>query len=285
MSKASEVAGLGPATKARDAAGRVVLARLADARRLEPKLGRRAAAAPVHDLRVALRRLRAALQLFGAPRSLDRAVKRTQDALGRVRDRQLRLSWLASLDLAGTKVLVRQERAALAGDRARLRRALEVWESRTRREVARAAQSLAPRGRLAGARVRKRVVRRLGKIEETLPSVLAGAPPQAAHRLRIALKKLRYEAEIASLAAPDLYGPLVEAATPLQALLGDLHDADLRAQWASERAAREEPPEVAALLAVVDRAGEERERAAASTIARLAAVTDERLFARLARLV
>jgi CHAD domain-containing protein len=47
---------------------------------------------PVHDMRVATRRLRAALRLLRM-RELDPPVKKLQDALGGVRDLQLQIVW------------------------------------------------------------------------------------------------------------------------------------------------------------------------------------------------
>ncbi len=285
MSKPTEIAGLSPAALAREVAPEVVLARLADVRAVEPKARRILSARRVHDLRVALRRLRAALQLFGAPRSLDRAAKQTQDALGQVRDRQMRIRWLAGLELTGIDAVVHGEQAALANAWAPLHEALATWREHTSAEVARVAPALRPKGKLAGGRARRLVRERLARLEHALPEVLAGAPPPAAHRMRIQLKKLRYEAEVAAMAAPEVFGPVVETAAPLQSLLGDLHDADVREGWALGRAVQAANDQVPVLLAIAERARQEREQLAAKTLARLATLQTEDPFGRLARLV
>jgi CHAD domain-containing protein len=235
-------------------------------------------------MRVALRRLRAALGTFAAPSALDRRVKAMQDALGRVRDRQLRMKWLKSLKTPG-RALAAREKSPLADDERSMHDALHQWQARTSADVSRVARVLAPKGRIAGKRMRARLEKRLDVIARRLPAALAGLPPLATHRLRIAFKKLRYEAEIAALAEPDLYEALLDAVTPLQTLLGDLHDADVRTAWAEEEATHAEPARVDAALEVADRSRAERERIAAETLARLTAVRDERLVERLRALV
>src|ERR1700694_1732913 len=64
--------------------------------------------AAVHEMRVAARRLRAALRLLRV-REFDPAVKALQDALGQVRDLQLEADWLRGRDAA----LERARRARL----------------------------------------------------------------------------------------------------------------------------------------------------------------------------
>src|SRR5512144_937462 len=98
MSKPTEVPGLGPSTPLSVAGPLLVRARLADVRRYEGALSGDGEPDPdaVHDMRVAARRLRAALQLFGdaALLALERQVKMLQDALGAVRDVQVQREWL-----------------------------------------------------------------------------------------------------------------------------------------------------------------------------------------------
>ena len=56
-------------------------------------------AEPIHDMRVAVRRLRAGLRLLGL-REMDAPVKELQDALGGVRDLQVQIAWLQRRDPA-----------------------------------------------------------------------------------------------------------------------------------------------------------------------------------------
>ncbi len=156
-------------------------------------------------MRVATRRLRAALQLFGAPQDLSRELKELQDALGAVRDAQLHARWLGSE--------LRQRTAGLAA-------AMRRFRAETAGRVAQL--ELAPRGRLGGHRMRRQLRRKLRAVED-----LMGHPldPKGAHRLRIAVKKLRYRAELLPL--KKLEG-LLDELEPLQEALGELHDLDFR---------------------------------------------------------
>src|SRR5438128_2701735 len=78
---------------------------------------------------------------------------------------------------------------------------------------------------ICGRRTRKRLRNRLGELEEALAQ---GDPlePAAAHRIRIAAKKLRYDAELLRDAF-HLSGA-IEVLSQLQSVLGELHDADVR---------------------------------------------------------
>src|SRR2546430_2964149 len=78
----------------------------------------------VHDMRVATRRLRAALRVLRLGK-LDRRVKALQDALGAVRDLQLQIEWLRSRDAA----LYRSCRARLRAAKHALQRELRQWRS------------------------------------------------------------------------------------------------------------------------------------------------------------
>src|SRR5436305_15252612 len=97
MAKATKLRGLGPRSLVRTEGATLLAARLADVRKFEDELLHAMAPDPVHDMRVASRRLRAALRLLGNEplRNLEPAVKELQDALGGVRDVQLQIEWLA----------------------------------------------------------------------------------------------------------------------------------------------------------------------------------------------
>src|ERR1700682_4971291 len=94
MPKPTHVPGLDAHTPLRQAAKLLLEARLLDVRRYEPQLTEGTPEDAVHDMRVALRRLRAALRLFRL-RELDGPVKALQDALGAVRDLKLQIGWPA----------------------------------------------------------------------------------------------------------------------------------------------------------------------------------------------
>ncbi len=200
----------------------------------------------LHQTRIAIRRLRVLLRAFrkrlkltGA-RQLDRDLQRLNRALGRVRDADV---WLARLQddswpprlvqtRAWQELLVRHRArrrrqqatvrrllgpAALASLRRRLDRLLQ-------RELPRAARQVRPRTLAEGAR---RVLRR--QVRQARKAAAAGAGDSLAeqHRLRIALRRLRY---LAAFFAP-LLGPEVarlhRRTHAADRALGELRDAAL----------------------------------------------------------
>src|SRR5437660_405807 len=76
---------------------------------------------------------------------------------------------------------------------------------------------------------------RLGDVRKYEQALLRGLPAEPIHdmrvasrRLRIAVKKLRYCAELAGPALPKQSKKLLGQLVPLQEMLGDLHDMDVR---------------------------------------------------------
>ncbi len=238
MPKPTAVTGLGARTPLAYAAPAIVAARLDDVRRYEPRLAREVAENTVHDMRVSVRRLRAALKLFGGRASapLEQEVKRLQDALGAVRDVHVQMSWMVR-ELNGRNAP--KELNRLNG---RLKRRLPGLERRLRRELARWQRKVAPKlvehvralqheGPLGGRRVRDALKRRLKRIDKRISRLLRDSDPDGvkAHELRIQLKKLRYQAELVRPAFPRRVDNLLDQLVPFQQLLGDLHDVQARA--------------------------------------------------------
>src|SRR5207244_616090 len=155
---------------------------------------------------------------------LEAAVKELQDALGAVRDIQLQVAWLAR----HSRSLAAQRRKVLPNAEAALRRALDVWLSRTVTDIAAGLPTLDRSGRLGGPRIRRALRKRLGAVEERLLAALDDADPLTAHRLRIGVKKLRYFTELAEPALPGPCGDLLDELEPMQERLGELHDVDVR---------------------------------------------------------
>jgi CHAD domain-containing protein len=172
---------------------------------------------PVHDMRVALRRLRAALRLLRL-RELDPAVKETQDALGRVRDLQLQLEWLSGRPPA------RRIAAALRRAEHALQPALAQWRSSTLPALLEAVETAKAPG---PARRRKILRKRLDRFEERLESALERQTPRAMHRVRISAKQIRYLFELVKGPTAKL---LLAELPALQKSLGQLHDMDVRAR-------------------------------------------------------
>ncbi len=197
----------------------------------------------LHDLRVALRRLRMWLKVQSVlvaddeAASLERSLRRAQKALGPARDADVALALVRECAAGGAEATAR-------------RRALE----RTLREQGRAARKLAaahlgsPQWTAVAGRVDMFVV-----LAETAVPVsegllhrvaratmrgqmrqikrrydrLGGAKPKKLHRLRIAVRRQRYLAEFFT---PMLGAEVREAARLLkrvQDVLGDIHDLDI----------------------------------------------------------
>ncbi len=213
----------------------------------------------VHDLRVALRRLRAALGGLAeflprrALRAARKPARRLLRALGAARDADVQIETLAAFLAglpAGNRAAARL-RPGLRRLRLRLRQQRETLQPRVRRELERfdragiaaalddalrrrriRARRLPARGGAAtAARLRRAAFRRL---TARLATVLAFEPHVAhperiaeLHCLRIAVRRLRYAVD---LFAPLYAGRLAAAAPPLaelQGLLGEIHDADI----------------------------------------------------------
>jgi CHAD domain-containing protein len=201
-----------------EAARRILAARLADVDKHARGLP---APEPVHAMRVAARRLRVAMRLFGL-RELEPRVKALQDALGVLRDLQVQDAWLALRDPA-----LQGKRAPLSSEASRaLTIAVGEWKSSARPALRKAFAALELPGKLGGHRIRKRLRKALRKFEQRR-AVAKSLKPQPTHRLRIAAKQLRYLCE---LLAPALSSAarLLDELEPLQQSLGDLHDSDVR---------------------------------------------------------
>jgi len=162
----------------------------------------------VHEMRVAVRRLRAVLRVLGL-RDLDPPAKRLQDALGEVRDLQLQVQWLRGRD-----------EALLRSRQARLRQAEQVLARELRRWRAEGLPPLltATDASVASSR----------KVEERLEKAWRRLTPQALHRARISVKQVRYLLEVTKKSLPRKALSLGADLRTLQATLGELHDVDVR---------------------------------------------------------
>jgi CHAD domain-containing protein len=222
VTRPGHVGGLRAQTPLRVAAEKLLHARVADVQGAQALTARRLDPKTVHDLRVACRRLRAAVKLFGKKRlrQLDGRIEHLQDALGELRDLQLEAKWLSRHGADA-----RRTRGRLAKAEAHVRISVALWTRRSEPLVLRALIHRRASGMLGGRRTRKRLRKRLLDLEEKLaqPDPLDA---DAAHRIRIAAKKLRYEAELLR-GAFDL-ADAIDLLTELQSALGGLHDADVR---------------------------------------------------------
>ncbi|MET0405834.1 MAG: CHAD domain-containing protein [Cystobacter sp.] len=257
-------------SRRRKAARQLITARLADARQAEDALARKFTPDNVHDLRVATRRLRAALKTFRdlgdlAPR--ERAVKRLQDALGEVRDLHVQGEWLdtkarqgSTVRKTGVQSMHTRLSEALPRRERRLRRALQHWVDQDVPDIERAARRLEGPGKYGGRRARHGLRHRLRQVERLMNDCRENLDAPTAHELRKAVKKLRYEAELFLPALEDGVKPLLKALKPLQETLGELHDADVRLEWLQDFALRGPAARRAAARRLLKDVREERAR-------------------------
>jgi CHAD domain-containing protein len=212
----------------------------------------------VHDVRVACRRLREAIEFFRGVSEVpplpdvDRAARRLARAVARLRETDVAIKRLGSLDLPRTPdverarrdlvVLLRENRKALAkkhGERIAKRAKrlsaviadhspLRVRPRSTDADAAREAQLRAWVETRVGQR-RSEVERLFENIRRRQSRVMAHPESDALHAVRVAIKHWRYASEIARAVMPRvLYRPMAIKLRHLQDLGGTSQDfADL----------------------------------------------------------
>jgi CHAD domain-containing protein len=209
----------------------------------------------VHDLRVAARRLLAALDLGRAlaPRpslqNARRALKSFLDGLDELRDTQVMLIDMAELLAAFPQVeglvkkLEKREKKLLRAARENLKKAT-LADIGARVEKSRAAlqEHIRPRGfKPSLLRVvdetHETVTRRLGQVEAGQSSTI--------HRVRVAFKKFRYMVEIAQPLLPAPPETLFEKMHDYQSRMGEVQDADVTLQTLDELAESASPADLA----------------------------------------
>jgi CHAD domain-containing protein len=188
---------------------------------------------PVHDLRVALRRCRSLAEGFSDLnphqewRHLRKACKTLLDGLADLRDNQVMEEWVRRLGFdkgpAGAAFV-----AALDLERRHARHAArrtlaefsgKRWKRWRRRLPEHAGRILASEARFA-----RLAWRRLSEARERERRWRASGSGQAAHRLRVALKRFRYLIESF---LPQQRAAWSSDLKRLQGLLGDVHDLDV----------------------------------------------------------
>ena len=223
---------------------------LSEQTRVLRKLGRRVRRGrdpeDVHQMRVATRRLRAALRMLRGQLVVDPRVRRSlrwlAGHLGRVRDDDVILALLGThvpkaSGAEGRRLVALV--ASLARARAKARRRLRGALDRPRyrrlvRRLARTASAPAVAGdpdRLA-ARALTDATLRLARDAEREQAMVDPSPsPEALHRLRIAFKRLRYVLDFHAATGGPAYDVERDLARSMQDVLGAVHDHDLLMGW------------------------------------------------------
>jgi CHAD domain-containing protein len=237
----------------------------------------------IHQLRVAMRRLRATLALFepvlpaGVVASLTEDLAWLGRGVGGVRDLDVLAIAIGALE----RSLDDDARAALGGLEHALaeRRAVALVEMGRLLDMPRTQRLRVRLGQLARPRARVHPAARLGDVAgDLLRPLLTAArragrdldpdtPPVAFHRLRVRVKRLRYGCETLDSLAPKAIRPLVARLVRLQDALGEHQDAMTHAAWlrATAASAQLRPATLLAMGALVDRL----ERRAAKRRARM----------------
>jgi CHAD domain-containing protein len=237
-----------------EGARRLALAYLDQAAAALPRLADPEDGEALHDLRVALRRLRSCLESYAdqlgdsVPKKLARRLRRLARATGPGRDAEVQIAWLREHGAeAGRRN--RQHRQGLAWLLERFEGRKDASYGELRSEVAR---DFAPveeglRRRLSVYRAEVRLDKALpppsfgeaaagilrrhaGKLERRLRRVTAAGDVERAHAARISAKRLRYLADplaqlVEAAHGQARAGELVHGLKGLQDLLGELHDA------------------------------------------------------------
>jgi CHAD domain-containing protein len=235
--------GLAAETRAQEAAQGLLEARTREVDQGVRALLARISPDGVHDTRVALRRLRAAIGFFdprGRLASVDEHLKILQTGLGTLRELHVHQAALRERVKEGQTAahafrlrLIDAVGTELSGREEALRSLLRDWRSHTSTEVRKGLQSLQVRGKLGGHRSRARLRQAWKKVQKRADAALPRLEPLPAHRLRIAGKGFRYQLELLVPVLPE--GPaLLKAIRRLQNALGDLHDTDARRVWLTE---------------------------------------------------
>lgn len=202
---------------------------------------RQADEAAVHDLRVAIRRLLAVLQLAKAAapeakvKKLRHHLRRRLKAVSRLRDLHVQLGLLAAERRRASGL--REFRAELEGEAARLaeRQTRSFRRLRLRRQHRRCARvqrtivtCTAPprRARAAAARLQTAFLHAAARVAARRAAV-APAQPDTLHRLRVALKRQRYMAEALTRLGLVTDARLPVALREMQRRLGRIQDLDV----------------------------------------------------------
>lgn len=234
MAKPTKVPAIRASTPATTAAVLLQRARIADVRAHEGALS--AEGEPdsdaVHDMRVAARRLRVAIDLLGTPgaHALEAQVKALQDALGDLRDVQVQRDWVA--DHGNGRAAMMELARRLDEERPpaekRVRTALRAWRTAVAPALEEQASASDVAGKLGGGRLSRAVRRAAARLERKVDALDGELEPRAAHAVRIAAKKVRYLSELVAPAHPKRTRPVLDRLEPFLDRIGALHDADVR---------------------------------------------------------
>lgn len=204
---------------------------------------------PIHQARVAMRRLRTALAVFadclGAERTKAwrKALKRAANELGDARDEDVQIEFLcgaiarvrrAEAVPGLARVLGRCEKKRRIVQPQVIRSLKDLLAGRTLHQILATCKSLSPKSSsvpLAGpavfAHAAASVVQRFEEMWALRGCLADPSQQKQHHALRIAAKRLRYTLEIYRAAYGGRLDPVIDVTKQLQSYLGDIHDCDV----------------------------------------------------------
>jgi CHAD domain-containing protein len=218
-------------------AARVIEVRAGEVEELAGRVTDRGQVDLVHDRRVAIRRLRTAIEVFEpalprkAAKSARRDLKDVFATLGARRDADVALAALAELEPR----LTAADRAGYKGLAERIDRegaGAGPVDLGALVEGVQAARAVAEKGRAnggpaAGSALRKSAARRIADLRAGLDALRDPADAEAVHALRKSAKRLRYVLEAGEPVLGSAGADGADAARELQDTLGVLHDSDV----------------------------------------------------------
>jgi CHAD domain-containing protein len=220
---------------------KLVRARVRQLRRVLGDVGRGDTVA-IHAARTATRRLRELVPLLGlkrpVTRSLCRDLRKASRTLGRVRDADTALALVTAMlrvhGLAGPMLhrLADAIRAEAEHQRQRLTRGkvvarLEHLVSSLRDIADELESDRSSASRTLTWAVQARIARRTRVVREAVGQAGGLYNPEALHRVRIAVKKMRYAVEVALDAARSGHEAELRVLKRVQVVLGSMHDAQM----------------------------------------------------------
>lgn len=272
MAKPIQVEGLEPGMPLEEAAAKMLppyigeaFARELAVRSGDPELG-------IHDMRVAMKRLREMFRLlspaFGKKKH-KRALKWIEslnDALGEVRDRDVLVEHvveLAAEDKTTPAVSALLERLLTKRDTAfqDLIEVLDLVHERGVRAKLETLVTTTAHERHAGTLgefVRNEIRERLDRVRRRWFQAHKLASDETLHSTRIANKRLRYSIEPFRTLLPEEVGHAYETASSFHDALGDLHDCDVLLDTARTALLSTPAADRAPLLRLIERAEGER---------------------------
>jgi CHAD domain-containing protein len=219
----------------------------------------------LHRARVASRRLRELLPMLqleaDASRKLNRRLKKVTNRLGTVRELDVLLLLIDELHASGRGASTALGRVGISvakdRDQARKRLSTRLPVSDMRRLAQKLDRTIATLNELEitapaeaskdwRAAVETQVAARAARVSTAIADAGAMYLPDRLHRVRIAVKKLRYALELSGELAGVKQNPDVRALKRVQDALGRMHDLQVLIERVREVQASLAPPNVAA---------------------------------------